>query len=295
MKSKDVALVLSSGGARGIAHIGVVQSLIENGYTIRSISGSSMGGVIGGFYAAGYLDGFTEWICSLSKMDVFRLMDFTLSSQGFIKGYKVFDELKTIIEDKNIENLDIPFCAIAANLETKEEVVFKTGSLLQALRATVAIPSILTPYMINGEPLVDGGVVNPIPISHVSRENNEILVVVDVNALIPFEKSNRIPSPEIMKEREKDEFTKLANQLKKKWIEIFPDKPPSPKKLGLIDLMSESLVLMQHQLSQLTVEKYKPDLYIPISKEACGTFDFHKSTQMIEEGRKAFSRVHSGE
>ena len=289
MRSKEVALVLSSGGARGIAHIGVIQSLLEEGYTIKSISGSSMGGVIGGFYAAGYLDNFTEWICSLSKMDVFRLMDFTLSSQGFIKGYKVFDEMKKFIEDVNIEDMDIPFSAIAADISTREEVVFNSGSLLTALRATVAIPSILTPYEVDGVQLVDGGVVNPIPIQHVSRTGNEILVSVDVNAMIPYEKAPDSPERKKEKKKEQDDFTKLANQLKKKWEEIFPEKPPQPKKLGLLDLMSESLSLMQSQLSQMTIEKYNPDIQVAISNDACATFDFHKSREMIKEGKRAFS------
>ena len=166
--------------------------------------------------------------------------------------------MSKFIEDVAIEDMNIPFCAIATNLKTREEVVFDKGSLFDALRASVSIPSILTPYELNSCPLVDGGVVNPIPINHLVRGENDIVVVVDVNAITPYVKAPDTPVRKFEKIREEDDFTKLANQLKNKWLEIFPEKPPKSKKMGLIDLMSESLGLMQHQLSQLTIEKYNP-------------------------------------
>jgi len=290
--NNGVALVLSSGGARGIAHIGVIEALEAEGYEIHSISGSSMGAVIGGLYAAGCLESFRDWICTLNKMDVFRLMDFTISSQGFLKGNKVFDEMSKFIKDVNIEDLQIPFCAVAANINTNEEVVFSNGSLFHALRASISIPSILTPYEYNDCQLVDGGIVNPIPVKFVDRRPDDLLVVVDVNALTPYSDKKETPNRKIEKNKENDEFTRLAEQLKAKWIEFFPEKPPSPKKLGLIDVMTESLALMQNQLTRLIIEKYQPHMHITISKDTCGTFDFHKSAIIIEEGKKAFHISH---
>ena len=171
--SKSVALVLSSGGARGVAHIGVIEGLLEGGYKIESISGSSMGAVVGAVYAAGKLPNFKEWISNLDKIDVFKLMDFTLSTQGFVRGEKVFNELKKFIGDRNIEDLSIPISIIATDIVGKKEVVFQKGELFTALRASAAIPSVLKPSIIDGIELVDGGLYNPIPISH------------DINLYIP--------------------------------------------------------------------------------------------------------------
>ena len=187
MKQK-VALVLSGGGARGLAHIGVIEELEKHDFEIVSITGASMGAVVGGVYALGKLEAFKKWMFTLDRMKVFNLVDFTFSSQGLIKGDKVFKRMKEFIADENIENLKIPFAAVAVDLINKKEVVFNQGSMYEALRASVAIPTVLTPVKTENELLVDGGVLNNIPIQHIKRTSNDLLVVVDVNAAIPFEK-----------------------------------------------------------------------------------------------------------
>ena len=186
-KSKNVALVLSSGGARGMAHIGVIESLLENGYTITSISGSSMGAVVGGAYAAGQLEKYTNWLLQLDKLEVFKLIDFTLSAQGFIRGERVFNEMKKFISDRKIEELDIPFAAVAYDILNRKEVVFTEGSLYTGLRASAAIPNVLKPSSVDGAELVDGGICSPIPMDYVKRHRDDILVVSNVNASIPYE------------------------------------------------------------------------------------------------------------
>lgn len=159
MKQK-IALVLSSGGARGTAHIGVIREMISQGYEISSISGSSMGALVGGVYASGKLDEYEKWLCNLDRMDVFNLVDFTLSSSGIIKADKSLNAIKKFIPDQNIEDLPIPFAAIATDIRNKKEKVFTSGSLWEAIRASISIPLVITPTKIEDVHFVDGDLGN---------------------------------------------------------------------------------------------------------------------------------------
>ncbi|MEI6853832.1 MAG: patatin-like phospholipase family protein, partial [Bacteroidota bacterium] len=181
---KKVALVLSSGGCRGLAHIGVIEEFLKDGYEITSIAGSSMGSLIGGVYASGNLQKFKDWICNLDEIDVFDLMDFTIAGQGFIKAERFFRNLEEFIGCKTFEELSIPLSVVATDIVHRQEVVFDKGNLLLSIRASVALPSIVTPVTYKEMILVDGGVINPIPVDCVARTEGDILVVVDVNANI---------------------------------------------------------------------------------------------------------------
>jgi len=183
-----VALVLGSGGARGIAHIGVIRELINEGYEISSISGTSMGALVGGVYAAGKLDEYETWLCSLSKMDVFNLVDFTLSTQGIIKADRVLKEMQKFIPDQKIEDLPIKYAAVTTDLKNKKEVVITQGSLYDAIRASISIPMVITPIQKVDTLFVDGGVLNPVPVNRVFRQENDMLVAVNLNANIPYHK-----------------------------------------------------------------------------------------------------------
>ncbi|MEM7109010.1 MAG: patatin-like phospholipase family protein [Bacteroidota bacterium] len=273
--SKSVALVLSSGGARGVAHIGVIEALEEQGYTISAIAGSSMGAVIGGVYAAGRLPAYKKWMCELDKLDVFKLLDFTLSTQGFVRGERVFNEMKKFIDDQNIEKLNIPFKAIATDLVNKKEVVFDKGSLYVALRASAAIPSVLKPSIINDIELVDGGVINPIPVQHVDRGEVDILIVSDVNADIPNS----------MATQKKGESTKLS-PLIERWNKLFPSSPggSKTKRLSIFDLFARSIDLMQDKISDYIIEAHRPEVVIKVSRDVCSTFEFYRSKELIEHG-----------
>ncbi len=185
---QKVSLVLSGGGARGIAHIGVIEVLEEQGYDIVSIAGTSMGALVGGIYAAEEISAFKEWMISLDRMKVFSLVDFTLSKQGLVKGDRVFKAMKKFIPDRMIEDLSIPYAAVAVDLLNRKEIVFREGSLFNAIRASVSIPTVLTPVSIKEGLLVDGGVLNNIPVNHISRTPGDILVVVNVNSDIPVQK-----------------------------------------------------------------------------------------------------------
>ena len=163
--AETVALVLGSGGARGLAHIGIIEEIEARGYEIISVSGCSMGAVIGGFYCAKKLDLFYQWGKSLSYIDLLRLVDFSFISNGAIRGDKVFSLLAEMLEDVQIEDLDIPFTAVTTDLVHSKEVWFQRGPLEQAMRASAAIPGLFQPVELDGRLFVDGGVLNPLPIA----------------------------------------------------------------------------------------------------------------------------------
>lgn len=183
---ETVALVLGSGGARGLAHIGVIKEIEARGYKIISVSGCSMGAVIGGFYCANKLDLFYEWAKSLSYIDLLRLVDFSFISNGAIRGDKVFALLAEMLEDIQIEDLDIPFTAVTTDLANSKEVWFQRGSLEQAMRASAAIPGLFQPVELDGRLFVDGGVLNPLPIAASVSAHADHIIAIDLNADVPM-------------------------------------------------------------------------------------------------------------
>jgi len=279
---KKLALVLSGGGARGIAHIGVIEELERQGFKIKSISGTSMGALVGGVYAVGKMQEYKNWIYTLDKLDVFKLVDFTFSKQGLVKGDRVLNKMKEFIPDRNIEDLEIPYAAVAADIINNKEVVFTEGSVYNAIRASVAIPTVFTPVKTNEGLLVDGGVVNNIPVNRVKRTPDDILVVVNVNAHIPVYK------PKISeKERDKKEsaYRKKVNEFKNRLQKINPLS--NDKKIGYFDLINKTINLMIYHNAYLSFEQQSPDIMIEVSHNSCGTMDFFKAEEMVEIGRYA--------
>ena len=155
--SGGVSLVLGSGGARGYAHIGVIEQLLVQGLRIQSIAGSSMGALVGGVYAAGKLDQYRNWVSSMQKYDVWRMLDWTLTGGGFIKGDRIMNALRELVGETRIEDLSIPYTAVAVDIDTQREVWLSRGSLFDAIRASIATPAIFRPYRNRGRTLVDGG------------------------------------------------------------------------------------------------------------------------------------------
>ncbi len=270
MKNK-VALVLSSGGSKGLAHIGAINVLEKNGFQITSVSGSSIGSVMGGLYAMGELPRYTEWVKTLDKKAIWGLLDFTVSTKGLIKGESVFNKMKTFIPDRNIEEMNIPFSAIATDLINEKEVVFDHGSFYKAVRASIAIPTVFTPVKYQDTILVDGGVLNPVPIDYVKRSGDDILVVVNLYG------------DKIEKSIHKEENSK-SETLIDKFINLIysGDKRNS----GYFSLLSETTATMIHRLAKLSVEKYQPDIVVNIPKDAAGTFDFYKADELIRLGEE---------
>jgi NTE family protein len=279
---KNVSLVLSGGGARGIAHIGVIEELEKRDFKIKSISGTSMGALVGGIYAVGRLQEFKNWLYTLDKIDVFKLIDFTLSSQGLIKGDRVFNRMKEFIPDMNIEDLEIHYVATATDIINNKEVVFNHGSIYEAIRASVAIPTVITPVKKDNTLLVDGGVMNSLPINHVKRTGEDLLIVVYVNADIPVNKP-------VISQKEKDKkqsiYLKKLKQFQDQLHLIHPKN--KSEKLGYFDLINKSISLLTYHIAELSLEKYPPDILIKVSHNACGIFDFYKAEEMVEIGRYA--------
>lgn len=280
MPGHNIALVLSSGGARGVAHIGVIEELIRSGHTISSIAGSSMGAVIGGIYAAGKLPEFTAWLSDLDYWDVFNLLDFSISSKGFIKGEKVFRQTEPYIPKVNIEDLPIDFVAVAADILNKKQIIYDSGDLKSAIRASVSIPTLLHPIKHEGQIIVDGGVVNPVPVDLVKRNQGDKLVVVDVNANVPFVKPKVQP-------KEKT----LINNLLSRYSSWRKSEQTKETNLGIFDMLNESFDLTQETLSKLMLDQYQPDLRIDISRKICDTMDFHKTPEIIALARETYHKA----
>jgi len=279
---KKVALVLSGGGARGIAHIGVIEELEKRGYEINSIAGTSMGALVGGMYAAGKLEEFREWMCSLDKMKVFSLVDFTFSADGIVKGDKVLNAIKDFVPDTNIEDLKIAYSATAADIENHKEIVYRTGSLYEAIRASIAIPMVITPVIKENAIIVDGGVVNNLPISNVKRNNGDLLVAVYVNANV--EPIKLKVSKKVEKEK-KSVYLKKLNEFYEHVNIISPKL--KKEKIGYFTLIDKAIVSASLQLVQFSIEKNPPDILVNISRDTCGTYDFYRAEELVEIGRQS--------
>ena len=279
---QPISLVLSSGGSKGLAHIGAINELEKQGFQISSVSGSSIGSVIGGLYAMGKLPEYTDWVKTLNKKAIWGLMDFTVSTYGLLKGEKVFDKMKTFIPDMPIEKMNIPFAAVATDILNEKEVVFKSGSFYEAVRASVAIPTILTPVKYKGIILVDGGILNPVPIEHVARNENDILVVVSLYG----EKKDIDKKSTITKDKTQisSKFTGLFKSLSR--VINTGDK----KSLGYFSLLNASIAAMVHKLAKQNIEKYKPDIIISIPYDTSRTFDFHRAEKLIKMGESAANK-----
>lgn len=256
-----VSLVLGAGGARGYAHIGVIAELEARGYQIVSVCGSSMGALIGGVYAAGGLQAYRNWVELLSWVDVVRLLDIGFG-RGTIKGGKVFSKLRELIGDPSIESLPMPYTAIATDITNNKEVWFQRGNLLAAMRASIAVPGVFTPVVDHGRVLVDGGVLNPLPIMPTVAERADLILAVDLNSHGDTLPRNLLP-----------EHVKVAAASRE------ADN-------GRLRIMLGSMEVMQSALTRYKIAGYAPDLLIEIPKAVCGFHEFHRAREVIEIGRR---------
>jgi NTE family protein len=307
-----VALALGSGGARGYAHIGVIQVLQERGVEFVTIAGSSMGALVGGLLAAGKLAEYTEWVVDMSQFDVLRMLDVSLSAPGAIRAEKVFARVRELLGDAMIEDLPIPFTAVATDLLARREVWFQRGPCDIAIRASIAIPGVFTPVMLNGRMLVDGGVMDPIPIAPTASVQADVTIAVSLGG-------ERRGVPEAVPVREStedapledwgDRFRRGASALLdrdvvRSWMSRFGsgthvsddaqeaalDEPASEAELayaslGRFDVMNQSLEAMQSVLTRYCLAAHPPDVMVTIPKDACRSVDFHRARDLIAIGR----------
>lgn len=285
--NKKVSLVLGSGGARGYAHIGVIEELEKNGYEITSITGSSMGALVGGLYASGTLNDYRNWVEKLGFVNVLSLMDLTLDSGGVIKGDRVFEKMEQFFVIEKIEDLPIKFTAVATDLTNKKEIWFQEGDLKTAIRSSIAIPSIFTPVYYENKILVDGGVLNPLPIAPSMADSSDITIAVNLNA--KFALNNRKIVSKNQKIEDKTEVNIFKNLLNKLGLtngDKIKNKDPSQ-----IEILNRVIETMQESLSLYKIAGYMPDILIEIPVNSSKTYDFHKAETMIEIGKKATKKA----
>lgn len=278
LKKKNVALVLSSGGARGLAHIGAIEELEARGYHISSIAGCSMGALIAGVYAAGKIEEFREWMKTVTRKKMFELTDFSLSLNHIVKGKRIIEAIMEFVPDVAIEDLPIPYCAVATDLTAGKEVVFNKGSLFEAIRASISLPSFYEPVQRDGMILIDGGVINPIPLNRVKRQSGDILVGVDVSGhdyKSQWEEMRRLT-----------EWQKNDKSLKAKILDkLIPDN----LEFNYYTMLSRSSSLMIRQNSILMAKLMKPDVLVDIQMSRYGGFDYDKSEKIIAIGHQKTS------
>ncbi|MGV9182466.1 patatin-like phospholipase family protein [Arcanobacterium canis] len=277
-----IALVLGSGGARGYAHIGVIEEIKKRGHEIVAIAGCSMGAVVGGVEAAGHLEEFKNWVSGLSKLDVLRLIGFTIREPGIVNPRKVIARIDDIVAGVRIEDLPIPFTAVATNLITGREVWFQQGSLAAAIRASMAVPSIVTPVHLNGQLLADGGLVNPVPMEAVAAVKADATLAVSLakgrtaNVDDPrmFGSAGPVSSDDVCEESEEQPAISL-------W-ETYYDLPKSLRTRDVADL---SISAMQAIIERFRWAANPASYVIEIPYTTAGTMDLHRAAEVIEVGR----------
>ena len=283
MTNKTVSLVLGSGGARGLAHIGVIQWLEEHGYDIRSISGCSMGALIGGIYACGKLDVYEEWVRAISKLDIIKLLDVSWGSQGLVEGERIIAVLKDLIGDRRIEDLPLEYTAVAADVKREKEVWLKRGSVFDAIRASISLPLFFTPFDINGTKLLDGGILNPVPIAPTFEDNTDLTIAVNLGGP-PVGNSQPKSESELKSTNERSTVgirAKIKSFIEDTTSHATTDSSGDWKMLSIAD---QTFDAMQGAIARQKLAAYPPDKTIVIARDACGTLEFDRADEMITLG-----------
>ena len=292
-KPQTVSLVLGSGGARGHAHIGVIRALHELGFEVRNISGCSMGSVIGGIYAADKLDIYTDWAFQLKRSDVVKLLDFSFSLRSIFKGERIFDVLKELVGDRKIQDLDKRFTAVATSLDDEEEVWLNSGSLFTAMRSSTAVPGVFSPVQLNGHTLVDGGLVNPLPIAPTLNDTTDLTIAVNLAGI--DEKYTPRDSGSESDEQQNSYRERIADFLGK--LRENDESGSGESDFDAADLLVKSIDIMQGAIARFKLAAYAPDKTIDIPRNACSFFEFHRAEEMAdlgyEQARKALENLRS--
>ena len=293
MKTKrDVALVLGSGGARGLAHIGAIEELEARGYRIRSIAGCSMGAMIAGMYAAGQLQDAKEWFLQVDQQVILKMVDLSISLNSLVKGERVIRELEKVVPDQQIQSLNIPCAIVAADLISADEVVFRSGSLFEAIRASMSIPLFFQPVQRGHKLLIDGGTLNPLPLNRVKRTKGDLLVAMNISG----KDSMQIKKPE------PSYFAKAAELIEQHGIQLSPTLLNLKKRIeqkeeerlenqdlrGMVNYFSLADRMSDIQIQQnthLMLQLMPPDILATMPQYAYSTFDFDRAEEIIEQGR----------
>jgi NTE family protein len=294
MKDIRIGLALGSGAARGLAHIGIIKALHDMGIGPDIVCGCSAGAVVGGAYAAGYLDTLEEWVRSLTRKAVIGFLDVSLLSGGVIAGERFINFFGEQIGNVHIETLPVPFASVATELVTGREVWFRSGPLVDAVRASISLPGVLAPVQINGKWLVDGGIVNPVPVSVCRAMGADVVIAVNLNSSLVgrhFEENQR-----------KDKSSEgpprvgyLANRIKKGLkggmelvlSQVWRGESNRP---GLFDVIAGSINIMQDRITRSRMAGDPPDLVLVPHLEHLGLLEFYRAEEAIEEGKNCVRR-----
>jgi NTE family protein len=279
---KTVSLVLGSGGARGLSHIGIIKWLVEHDYQIKSISGCSIGALIGGVYAAGRLPEFERWIREIDKLQIFSLLDIAWKSNGLVQGDKIINTLITLLGDQKIEDLPLYYTAVAADIENEKEVWINSGSLFDAIRASISLPLFFTPVHRNGVLLIDGGVLNPVPIAPTFGDNTDLTIAVNLGGAVLKKQ------PVVTKTKTENSSESLHNKILG-FINSFSSESESvsSQDWGAYDIANQAFDAMQSTIARQKLAAYPADVVIEIARNACGTLEFDRAEEMIELGYQA--------
>lgn len=291
MKKKKVALVLGSGGARGLAHIGAIEELLDRGYEITSIAGTSMGSMIAGMYAAGKLKEAKEWFLQIDKQAILQMADISISLNSLVKGEKIIREIEKVVPDCLMQDLPIPCSIVAADLISADEMVFRTGSLFQAVRASISIPLFFQPVQKGRRLLVDGGILNPLPLNRVKRHHGDLLVAVNISGkdhmvLKKATKSSLTKATEWLKRNEitlPPQLQGFALMLQRREVEQNNDLTNSVNYIGMVDRMLDVQI---QQNTNLALQLTPPDILAEMPQYAFTTFDFDKAETIMAEGHR---------
>ena len=276
---KTVSLVLGSGGARGLAHIGIIHWLEENDYKIQSIAGCSIGALIGGIYAAGKLDEFEQWVRCITKVDIVTLLDLSWEKAGLVRGDKVISTLINLVGDRLIENLPISYTALAADIKGQKEIWIKSGRLFDAIRASISIPLLFTPFKYKGVVLVDGGVLNPVPIAPTCGDETQMTIAVNLGG--PAESPEKLrairAAPTVSSSPFREKINRFINRLQQ-------SATSSRRDWGVYEIAIQAFGAMQNTIARQKLAAYPPDIVIEIPRNACQTLEFDRAPEMIELG-----------
>lgn len=308
-----IALALGSGGARGYAHIGVINELTERGYDIVGVAGSSMGALVGGLHAADKLDEFAQWAGSLTQRAVLRLLDPSLTSPGVLRAEKILDAVRDILGDVTIESLAIPYTSVATDLIAGKSVWLQRGPLDDAIRASIAIPGIFTPHVLDGRLLADGGILDPLPMAPLSAVNADMTIAVSLSGGDPAVRLSE-PEPRVTTEwlgrmwrsttalldtstaqrvmdspAAKSVLSRFSSSLEDgaDTAEALSDSGiPELPRLGSFEIMNRTIDIAQSALARHTLATYPPDLLIEVPRNACRSLEYHRAEEVIEIGQE---------
>jgi NTE family protein len=299
-----VALVLGSGGARGYAHIGVINELRERGHDIVGIAGSSMGALVGGLQAAGKLDEYADWATSLTQRALLRLLDPSISAAGVLRAEKILDAVRDVVGDITIEELPIPYTAVATDLIAGKSVWLQRGPVHAAIRASIAIPGVIAPHVLDGRLLADGGILDPLPMAPIAAVNADLTIAISLNGDDPARSRDSEPRPtaEWLNRMWRSTSALLDTKTARSVLDTpsarsvlarfttaadddLPVASPAPR-LGSFEVMNRTIDIAQSALARHTLAAYPPDLLIEVPRTACRSLEFHRAAEVIDIGHE---------